>query len=234
MACLKSCLKPLAEDGAATDPRAGRRGASRNPLRRASPRSKSPPCSPCSPPAANKPPNSPASLTSCAQQCHAGSPHRCRARRTGRYLRHRRRRPADFQHLFRRGPGGRRRRSQSRQARQSRRHLAMRFSRRARSPRRPRHAHPRTGRRMPARDRLHVSLRPALPSRHGAFGPLRRALGFRTIFNLCGPLTNPAGARAQVIGVLAPSRVLLVGRTLARSRRAAAPSSFMAPTASMN
>ena len=46
-------------------------------------------------------------------------------------------------------------------------------------------------------------------------GPLRRALGFRTIFNLVGPLTNPAHARIQVIGVLAPSRVLLVGRALA-------------------
>ncbi len=48
-----------------------------------------------------------------------------------------------------------------------------------------------------------------------ALGPLRRALGFRTIFNLVGPLTNPAHARTQVVGVLSPSRVLLVGRALA-------------------
>ena len=55
-----------------------------------------------------------------------------------------------------------------------------------------------------------------------ALAPLRRALGFRTIFNLVGPLTNPAEARTQVVGVLAPSRVLLVGRALRElgSRRA--------------
>jgi anthranilate phosphoribosyltransferase len=39
-------------------------------------------------------------------------------------------------------------------------------------------------------------------TRHAA-GP-RRELGTRTIFNLLGPLTNPAGARNQVIGVFAP------------------------------
>src|ERR1035437_907028 len=56
---------------------------------------------------------------------------------------------------------------------------------------------------------------PLYPPAMKTLGPLRRALGFRTIFNLVGPLTNPAVARNQVIGVLAPSRVLLVGRTLA-------------------
>jgi anthranilate phosphoribosyltransferase len=45
-------------------------------------------------------------------------------------------------------------------------------------------------------------------------GPLRRALPFRTVFNLAGPLTNPAGARAQVVGVYAEERVPVVAEAL--------------------
>ena len=36
-------------------------------------------------------------------------------------------------------------------------------------------------------------------------GPIRQALGVRTIFNMLGPLTNPAGAKRQVIGVFSPN-----------------------------
>ena len=52
--------------------------------------------------------------------------------------------------------------------------------------------------------------------------PVRRQLGVRTIFNLLGPLTNPANADAQVIGVYAPPLTEMFAQTLKRlgSRRA--------------
>ncbi len=49
--------------------------------------------------------------------------------------------------------------------------------------------------------------------RHAA--PVRRELGTRTVFNLVGPLTNPAGARAQVMGVYSPEIARTVGEVLA-------------------
>ena len=45
--------------------------------------------------------------------------------------------------------------------------------------------------------------------------PVRRALPFRTVFNLLGPMTNPAGARRQVLGVYSPQAVPLVAEALA-------------------
>jgi len=89
------------------------------------------------------------------------------------------------------------------------------------------------GRRMSPRNRLRVSLRATLSPAMKALGPLRRALGFRTIFNLVGPLTNPAHARTQVVGVLAPSRV---SSSAAHSllSEPGAPSSFTERTASTN
>ena len=48
--------------------------------------------------------------------------------------------------------------------------------------------------------------------RHAA--PTRRALGVRTAFNLLGPLTNPAGAARQLVGVLRPEFTELLARSL--------------------
>jgi len=45
--------------------------------------------------------------------------------------------------------------------------------------------------------------------------PVRRELGVRTIFNLLGPLTNPAGARRQLMGVYAEELVEVIARVQA-------------------
>jgi anthranilate phosphoribosyltransferase len=47
-------------------------------------------------------------------------------------------------------------------------------------------------------------------------GPVRRELGIRTVFNLLGPLTNPAGARRQVMGVYAAGLVEPIAQVLAQ------------------
>jgi anthranilate phosphoribosyltransferase len=44
--------------------------------------------------------------------------------------------------------------------------------------------------------------------------PVRRELGLRTIFNVLGPLTNPAGARRQLMGVYSESLVEPIGHVL--------------------
>ncbi|NLX58775.1 MAG: anthranilate phosphoribosyltransferase [Phycisphaerae bacterium] len=55
------------------------------------------------------------------------------------------------------------------------------------------------------------------PLLHGAMKhavPVRKELGIRTVFNVLGPLTNPAGARRQVMGVFDVQLVELIARVL--------------------
>src|SRR5512141_2099225 len=57
------------------------------------------------------------------------------------------------------------------------------------------------------------------PNFHGAMkhaAPVRRELGVRTLFNVLGPLTNPAGAPHQVLGVFHPDLVGILVRVLQR------------------
>ncbi len=56
------------------------------------------------------------------------------------------------------------------------------------------------------------------PAHHAAMRwvmPVRRALGVRTVFNFLGPLTNPAGARRQLIGVSDPRMLDVIAEALA-------------------
>jgi anthranilate phosphoribosyltransferase len=57
------------------------------------------------------------------------------------------------------------------------------------------------------------------PNHHSAMkyaAPVRKELGVRTIFNILGPLTNPAGARNQVMGVFHPDLVGIQAHVLQR------------------
>jgi anthranilate phosphoribosyltransferase len=55
---------------------------------------------------------------------------------------------------------------------------------------------------------------PALHPAIKAVMPVRRALGVRTVFNVLGPLTNPAGARAQIMGVYSAQLVPIVAESM--------------------
>ncbi len=57
------------------------------------------------------------------------------------------------------------------------------------------------------------------PNHHSAMkhaAPVRREMGVKTIFNILGPLTNPAGAPQQVLGVFHPDLVGILARVLQR------------------
>jgi anthranilate phosphoribosyltransferase len=56
------------------------------------------------------------------------------------------------------------------------------------------------------------------PTMHGAMRyamPVRRELGMRTVFNVLGPLTNPAGAKRQLLGVFSPMLTEKLAQVLA-------------------
>jgi anthranilate phosphoribosyltransferase len=66
------------------------------------------------------------------------------------------------------------------------------------------------------RDGIGFMLAPVFhPAMKAVIGP-RQELGMRTVFNILGPLTNPAGADGQVVGVYDPELVGVLARALAR------------------
>jgi anthranilate phosphoribosyltransferase len=64
------------------------------------------------------------------------------------------------------------------------------------------------------RDRFTFLFAPLYHGALGAVGPVRRELGVRTVFNIVGPLANPARATHQVIGVSSLAHLDLVGDAL--------------------
>ncbi len=130
-----------------------------------------------------------------------GRSQRYRARRAGRYLRHRRRRQRNLQYLYRNGFCSRRRRGTGRQAWQPQLDLEVRFSRCDGGSRGEHRFVP--NRLAACLEKFGIAFLFA-PTMHSAMKHVqaaRRELRLRTVFNLLGPLTNPADASAQVVGV---------------------------------
>ena len=122
-----------------------------------------------------------------------------------------------LQHLHHRGAGGGVLRGADRQARQPRDLEPRGQRRRPRAARR--HDRPRLPRARRARiDLLGIAFLFA-PNYHVALshaaGP-RREIAIRTVFNLLGPLTNPAGAKRQLMGVYHDRLVRVAADVLAR------------------
>ncbi len=75
---------------------------------------------------------------------------------------------------------------------------------------------PETARTQLERDRFTFLFAPSYHPAAKEVAPVRRELGVRTIFNILGPLANPARATEQVVGVASRAHLDLVGEALER------------------
>ena len=150
------------------------------------------------------------------------------AGRRDRHRRHRRRRLGHAQHLDRGGLRRRRLRRAGGQARQPRAVVAIRGGRRADRARRQRRRAARAAAERAGEAGIGFLMAPRhhRAMRHAA-GP-RVELGTRTIFNLLGPLSNPARVRRQLTGVFAPEWAAADGRDAGPARHRDAPGSCTA------
>ena len=136
---------------------------------------------------------------------------------SGGYLRHRRRCRTHLQHLHRQRAGRRGRGCAGGQARRAFGVFDLRLGGRAGSAGRQPAPEPRN-RSAQCIDQIGIGFMFA-PNFHGAMkyaAPVRRELGVRTMFNVLGPLTNPAGADNQVMGVFHQDLVGIQARVLQR------------------
>ena len=154
----------------------------------------------------------PTEIAGCVDARCASTSCRCVPQRTDLIdtCRHRRRRRRHVQHLDRRGDRGRRLRRAASPSTATARCRRSRGSADVLEALGVAIDLPPDGRRraLHRRGRLRLHVRAAPTTRRCATrAPVRRELGIRTVFNLLGPLTNPAAVPTQVIGVPRPDLV---------------------------